>query len=91
MEKVLPLLKSFGISPEKITLEKIEQIKKLNIDYNNVESFSQENCQTIMDILDVNLDIPKKPERKSKIARNSQCPCGSGIKYKKCCNIKIKD
>jgi uncharacterized protein YecA (UPF0149 family) len=91
MEKVLPVLKSFGISPEKITLEKIEKIKKLDLDYNNVESFSEENCQTIMDILDINLEIPKKPEKKIKIPRNSQCPCGSGIKYKKCCNIKTND
>ena len=34
--------------------------------------------------------------KKSKIGRNDICPCGSGLKYKKCCmnkkeNSKIED
>lgn len=28
---------------------------------------------------------PAKPSTSTKISRNSPCPCGSGIKYKKCC------
>lgn len=28
------------------------------------------------------------PNRKRKIGRNEPCPCGSGIKYKKCCILK---
>ncbi|MDT8410442.1 MAG: UPF0149 family protein [Wenzhouxiangellaceae bacterium] len=29
--------------------------------------------------------IPLQPVRSEKIGRNQPCPCGSGIKYKKCC------
>jgi len=32
----------------------------------------------------------KKRRRKSKIGRNDPCPCGSGVKYKKCCLGKKK-
>lgn len=28
---------------------------------------------------------PQKPKRSNKIGRNDPCPCGSGLKYKKCC------
>ncbi len=31
---------------------------------------------------------PKRPfSGSAKIARNAPCPCGSGLKYKKCCII----
>ena len=29
---------------------------------------------------------PQEPVRSAKINRNSPCPCGSGKKYKKCCD-----
>ena len=29
--------------------------------------------------------VQKKPVRKEKVGRNDLCPCGSGLKYKKCC------
>ena len=25
-----------------------------------------------------------------KVGRNDPCPCGSGLKYKKCCGIKVQ-
>jgi preprotein translocase subunit SecA len=28
---------------------------------------------------------PKKPAKSTKVGRNDPCPCGSGLKYKKCC------
>ena len=32
---------------------------------------------------------PKKPVvNKAKVAPNDPCPCGSGLKYKKCCGLK---
>lgn len=31
------------------------------------------------------------PIRSTKIERNSLCPCGSGLKYKKCCINKKSD
>ena len=32
-------------------------------------------------------EAPKKkqPVRVTKVGRNDPCPCGSGLKYKKCC------
>jgi preprotein translocase subunit SecA len=27
----------------------------------------------------------RQPVRKKKVGRNDPCPCGSGLKYKKCC------
>lgn len=32
--------------------------------------------------------VPPKPERQ-KLGRNQLCPCGSGLKYKKCCNGQL--
>ena len=34
----------------------------------------------------------KKPvhEKRKKIGRNAQCPCGSGKKFKKCCLNKLQ-
>ena len=29
--------------------------------------------------------VQKKPVKKQKVGRNDLCPCGSGLKYKKCC------
>ena len=32
---------------------------------------------------------PQQPRRpSSKVGRNQPCPCGSGLKYKRCCNLK---
>jgi SEC-C motif len=28
---------------------------------------------------------PTPPIRRDKVGRNEMCPCGSGLKYKKCC------
>ena len=29
--------------------------------------------------------VKKQPVRVEKVGRNDPCPCGSGLKYKKCC------
>jgi len=35
--------------------------------------------------------LQKKPTRRSeqKVGVNAECPCGSGLKYKKCCKNKV--
>jgi yecA family protein len=33
--------------------------------------------------------IPGEPVKSEKIGRNEPCPCGSGLKYKKCCIDKV--
>ena len=41
------------------------------------------DTQDVIDrLFGTSLRIPKRV----KIGRNEQCPCGSGIKYKKCCS-----
>ncbi len=35
--------------------------------------------------LELLLNWPKPREAEKKIGRNEPCPCGSGVKYKKCC------
>ncbi len=35
--------------------------------------------------LEILLNWPKPREAEKKIGRNEPCPCGSGVKYKKCC------
>ncbi len=35
--------------------------------------------------LEILLNWPKPREAEKKVGRNEPCPCGSGIKYKKCC------
>jgi SWIM/SEC-C metal-binding protein len=35
--------------------------------------------------LEILLNIPKPVTVDKKIGRNEPCPCGSGMKYKKCC------
>ena len=34
---------------------------------------------------DQDKEVKKPFRREKKIGRNSPCPCGSGLKYKKCC------
>ena len=35
--------------------------------------------------LEILLNIPEPVKVDEKIGRNEPCPCGSGMKYKKCC------
>jgi hypothetical protein len=40
---------------------------------------------------DVSEDVPAvQIDAKQKVKKNSQCPCGSGLRYKKCCLAKEK-
>ena len=34
-------------------------------------------------------EAPPPPARSGKIGRNQPCPCGSGLKYKKCCGFTV--
>jgi uncharacterized protein YecA (UPF0149 family) len=88
MEQVLSILKSFGISPDKITPELIDKITNMGLDFNNTDSFTTEKCNELIEILGLELSLPKKKVKNPRIGMNATCPCGSKIKYKKCCRIK---
>jgi uncharacterized protein YecA (UPF0149 family) len=46
-----------------------------------------DHCQSFNDIENQE-EVPQKPVVRDtvKVGRNDPCPCGSGKKYKKCCN-----
>jgi len=50
--------------------------------------YSKEENSRVYDYTNKVETSPKPIKAKSKIGRNSPCPCGSGKKYKKCCLIK---
>jgi len=56
-----------------------------------IEHFSRKNIEYLWGLQDDPFpdDEPElpyvRPVKKKKIGRNEPCPCGSGIKYKKCC------
>lgn len=45
----------------------------------------------IASALDELEDVPEPPARTAKVGRNEPCPCGSGVKYKKCCGAPVVD
>lgn len=48
-----------------------------------IRQSNQENLQPLQD--DKNNNNLYSIKTKEKIGRNDPCPCGSGLKYKKCC------
>jgi len=57
----------------------------------NMESWDAETMQTTSvgrmpnQIADDNMRAVSRPKRVIYISRNSKCPCGSGLRYKRCC------
>ncbi|HXK51543.1 MAG TPA: preprotein translocase subunit SecA [Caldisericia bacterium] len=50
----------------------------------NKNSQDQKKLKESRELKKPEKDAPK-PERSRKVGRNDPCPCGSGLKYKKCC------
>jgi len=50
----------------------------------NKNSQDQKKLKESRELKKPEKDTPK-PERSRKVGRNDPCPCGSGLKYKKCC------
>lgn len=63
-------------------LELVYNLRKLNF-LNEGFSFQPNSLTVNSD--SIVYDSNKKFEKNRKIGRNEPCPCGSGIKYKKCC------
>lgn len=83
------------ISSLNLTPEKIEKINNLFPESMNMNNIGEKEFNTLSRILQLD---PKKirksfasympkntPKKSSKIGRNQPCPCGSKLKYKKCC------
>jgi len=63
-----------NVSKEKITNNEVQQITQTVINNSTVQIVNGDNIQ-----------INNSTIKKKKIGRNEKCPCGSGLKYKKCC------
>jgi hypothetical protein len=86
--KMLPILQQFGISPENLGPERLEKLMSIASLIKNPSDITQEMSRQILDTLGV-VPVAPKIQKKStavKIGRNSPCACGSGKKYKKCCD-----
>ena len=87
LKSILPLLQQFGISPDKIGPEKLNQLMALSQHIKDPSKITPELSSQIINSLGINLAGPKpqKTVTDKKIPRNEKCPCGSSLKYKKCC------
>ncbi|HEE1158162.1 TPA: SEC-C domain-containing protein, partial [Klebsiella pneumoniae] len=67
----------YSISPEKFTKEQNEKAKRLSREYKILSDFlptkttKSDNFKSVI-------------SKGEKIGRNTPCPCGSGVKFKKC-------
>ena len=81
--------------PERVAIRQIahEVLKTLKPGYNKKLKYQTGMFSVDLKIKDgaeeQNDDVTLKHERK--IGRNEPCPCGSGLKYKKCCGSVIKE
>ena len=67
----------YSISPGKFTKEENEEAKRLSKEYKILSDFLPEKMSKSNDIQTVK-------SKNEKIGRNTTCPCGSGVKFKKC-------
>ena len=90
LRNILPLLRQFGISPEQLGPERLEQLMKISDKIADPSAINSELASNVMDILGITTfrnsqTKNKRSVAKKKIGRNSKCPCESGLKWKKCC------
>lgn len=89
MRRILPLLQSFGISPETLGEETLEKIMSVTDKITHTSQITPEITRDLMNCLGVKAGGLKQPPKKNKdivkIGRNEKCLCESGKKYKKCC------
>ena len=86
IKDVLPVLRSLGVSPEKLGPEKLERLIQLCNTVKDPRQISQETTRQIIDTIGITTAGKKSEPKKSiKIGRNEVCICESGLKYKKCC------
>jgi hypothetical protein len=97
-QKILPMLRSFGVSPENLGPDKLDKLQKITQDVKNPSDITQQKVHEIMDIFGIDTiknnisnasSISKDDKKQQKVGRNFACTCGSGQKYKKCCGKTI--
>ena len=92
IKKLLPILKTLGLSPDSLGPDKLNKIAKIAKGIKKPQDISMEKSQKIMKILGISGPpvVKKEPKKSSRIKPNEPCPCGSTKKYKKCCRLNIK-
>ena len=83
IEDIRKLFEEGGVDSSEVTLEDVEEIFELNR-----EEVIQEHSQIFRADLDDLIHYLESIEgfhSHGSVDRNEICPCGSGIKYKKCC------
>jgi preprotein translocase subunit SecA len=76
MDKITPIISA---------IMELNNKARLWVTYGNVPdelSSSQESCFGMKQNIAVDRSTPK-------VGRNDPCPCGSGLKYKKCCGKMV--
>lgn len=88
MNKILPILKSFGVNPGKLGPDRLERLQNIAGTISDPSQITPELSRQVLDILGINIRAKESPNVRTvkKIGRNDPCTCGSGKKYKKCCN-----
>jgi len=85
MNKILDTLKTFGISPEKLSSEKFDELVRVTSQISDPSEITPDITRKLMDIFNVKKSPPVVNNEKCN--RNDKCKCGSGKKFKKCCLI----
>ena len=83
-------LKSMGFNPELLSVEDMEKLENIGKKLGN-----NPNPQQLMSLLQQEGINPHKlikqmkgggiTKNGKKVGRNDKCPCGKGLKFKKCC------
>jgi len=88
METIVPILRQFGTSIDKLNYEQTQKLIAIGENMKNTNSINIEDTRIIMDILGIStMKKETKPKPKKKCKPNELCPCNSGKKFKKCCNL----
>lgn len=88
MKTILPILNSFGISPETLGPDKMKLICELAETISNPETMTSEESTKILRELGLGIKSNRLKKSEPKTQRNARCPCDSGNKYKFCCLSK---
>ena len=87
MNKILPVLQSFGVAPNQLGPDKLNELMSLSEHISVPSKITPEITNRILNILGIGVRGYQRPvvRKETKIGRNNPCPCDSRKKYKKCC------
>ncbi len=85
MRQIMPILRSFGVTPDKLGSDKLAKLQKIAETIHDPASITPELSNEILKLIGVEFGNKKQPIINTRIRRNDMCNCGSGKKWKKCC------